>query len=226
MASDPVAICNRALDEIGTQAIQSLNDNTPTSKVCARQYQAALEEMLAEGEWGFAKRRAILVETTNDRTDDGFAFSLPNDMALPLRMVPNYPGLQYPEVDWTPILNLQTFPYDLGDGKLYARYDGVILEYVTNSPNPALFPPLFARALVLILAAKIVYPIQKDAQRRSQLLSEAEVYRTRALANEQNRVPASYGNFVPEVMSLIDSDGIVSSNVFGVLDRPTGNTGY
>ena len=168
MATDPVSISNRALDELGVAAIVSLSDNTSTAKACARQYLVAVNEMLAEGEWGFAKQRAALVATTNDRADDGYAFAVPNNMAFPLRMIPAIPGLQYPEADWTAVLNVQTYPYDLSDGKLYTPYQAVILEYVRT--DPVSMPPLFERALVLTLAAKLAYPITKDAARRTRSL--------------------------------------------------------
>lgn len=77
MAQTDVDICNSALDELGLEPIQSLDENNKRAKLCKRNYPLIRRKMLRAHPWNFARKRTTLeaeadvyapadVNTTND----------------------------------------------------------------------------------------------------------------------------------------------------------------
>jgi len=74
-----IEVCNQALDKIGSEAITSLADSSPRAEALARNFDKALETILAEHQWNFAKWRATLVATTTPAFEWAYAYTLPED---------------------------------------------------------------------------------------------------------------------------------------------------
>ena len=203
-----VAVSNLALDEIPHKVITSLNDNVLAADVLRRQLPICLGEIMEGGEWGFGIRRVTLVETTNTRTGDWrYAYAAPTDMALPLRLgsVPvtdDYVGpgqFAASSLRWAgePIL------FDFEGQMIWSNEQGAILEYVTDTPEWADMSKRFIRFLSIMLAARIVVPINKDKDRKQELLQEAELFGQRSLASSlnANHTQQTYGdNFIPSAL--------------------------
>lgn len=192
MTLSAVEICNLALDNVPAAPINSLNDNTIAAEACRRNFGQAVEELMEMGEWGFARRRAVLAEVANVRPGDwAAAYAAPNDMAFPLRLVPTAGGGR---------LQGRSLEFDFADGTLWTGEGEVALEYISRSPAFSAMTAMFRNALACVLASRIVMPILRDPQRKQALLQEAEVWRDRALARSLNAngQQQTYGeNFIP-----------------------------
>jgi len=207
-----VAACNLALQELPHRKITSLLDNSLAAETCRDQLPQVLGELMEQGEWGFALKRATLSEITNDRTSSwGYAYATPNDMAMPLRVLPpetpageSYllEGQRLATTGWAypfePVL------FDFEGSALWTGQREAVLEYVVTNPDYAKMSKRFIRLLALTLASRLAMPIKQDRQLKQDLLSEAELHRQRTFAGDLNRNPTqnTYGqNFIPSVLA-------------------------
>lgn len=206
MAQSPVEFCNDILDEIGTHTIQSFEDNTKNAKVCRRHYPLALEELLSEEDWRFAKVRAVLIATTNGRGTGWYAYALPANHAKTVKVMLDrsaMPGGVFLSEDYEPAV-----PFEIEGDVYYSRFDGLMMEYIRSDPPIASWPAPFRKAMRAGVASKIVYPINRDKADRTSRLSEYELFRDRAKAWSKNTQPSTYGHHMPDVMAneLMDGD--------------------
>ena len=205
MAQSPVEFVNDVLDDIGTHTIQSFEDNTRNAKVCGRQYPLALEELLSEADWLFAKRRAAMVATANARGSGWYAYVLPNDFVKLSKLMldrSTMPGGVFLSSNYEPDV-----PYEVEGEVYYTRFENVVLEYVSRDAPPSSWPEPFRKALRAGIASKICYPINKDKAERTSRLSEYELFRDRAKAWVLNSQPSTYGHHFPAVMANEAMDG-------------------
>lgn len=198
MAQSPVEFVNRVLDGLGTHAIQSFADNTKNAKVVARQYPSVVRELLSEGDWPHAKRRATLAQTTNTRGTGWYAYALPNHFVKPVKMLrdlANLPGAAFLGDNDEP-----SIPFEIDGNVYYSRIDGAVLIFISDEDPLLNAPPVFETALRAGCAAAFTFPIKKDATERDKKIGEYEVWRDRAKAWIKNIEPSQYGNFIPAVI--------------------------
>lgn len=90
----PAELSNVALARIGDRDfIDSLEENTPSARVCARLFPVARDTVLAAAPWPFATRRATLAEVAGEtRSGWGYVYALPSD-ALVVRGIYNASNL-------------------------------------------------------------------------------------------------------------------------------------
>lgn len=212
MSSSPTQIANRALSELPSSRISSIGANEKNALECALQYGPALAELLEAGEWSFATKRVVLTQlVTNDR--DGiwlYAYELPDDMQIPLRMVEaprGYAPTLLPGQTLAPLFRNEavSLPYDLSGSTFYANTEGVVLEYIVRDPSVSGWSALFEKALVWKLAALICMPIRQDRTLREKLEVESHYHMQRALAMDLNKNANRYGDtFTPDVIDYVD----------------------
>lgn len=209
MARSQISICNGALDECPAGTINSIDEEDTGARACKRRYQPTLEDLLGEHDYDAAVRRVVLAQTTNDRVGEwGFAYAMPENVASPRRILPNYAAnlsndtayvLQPGQHIW-----IGFFPENVGaryrvaGSKIYTHMPAAVLEYVSYDVRLADFRPLFFRAFELELASRIVMPILKDRARQKELISMAEVARQRAMADDLNSSPDRTFDFMSE----------------------------
>ena len=210
MARDKVSICNNALDELPAENIQSIDDvESVGARACKRHYQPVLSDLLAEWEFEGAIRRQVLVPTSNDRPGEwGFAYAEPSSVASLIRVLPYRDPAIEPEVVVLPgqVLspNVGYLPQNVGlpflrnNGKIYTNANGAVLEFATMEPDLGRMTPLFLRAFELELASRICMPVIKSRGRKKELVAEAEVARSRAIADDRNNSPDRYDQIASE----------------------------
>jgi hypothetical protein len=221
-------VANMALDELPWANIASINETTPAGNACRRWYAQAFAELLERADWSFTRVRASLtLRDTNDREGDWlFAYALPSDFAIPIRLLPPPSGsvtdvvelltgqsLAYPSLTY----NDPGLMYDLMGATIYANTENAVLEYVGDVASFNNASALFVKALALDLACKVCVPLTKDRKLKLSLMQEAQVAQDRAISQNANARPQTYGgNFVSEAemaragvdISMIGRNGI------------------
>jgi hypothetical protein len=181
-------ICNHALAELPSASIASLDEKSAEAMACARAYPQALQALLEFHPWSFANKRISLAAVTNDRASEWrFAYAMPTDCAMPLRIVPD-PSVDAcgPWRDWDQGLGSA---YDLEGSTLYSWVENATLDYVSRDLAEARMTSMFADALALELASRIVMAIKKSRELKGDLIKQAEVAKQRAEAADMNRQP-------------------------------------
>lgn len=212
MAQSRIDLWNKAIARLPAKAVQSVDDNSLEARECARFYPQVISNMLEGPEdWSFSTRRVGLASVTNDRGFEWvYAYAVPADMAMPIRVIPDLsaaglgfpvplPGEPYSEV-WALTGRWFETPYIIENGVLYANVTGALLEYRVNAVNEAVLSSLVGKAIWLQLAAEIALPVKKDAKLRQTILAEAEMAWDRARADDQNRQPQISGDYISETM--------------------------
>jgi hypothetical protein len=199
-----ITICNLALGELRAPAIADIAEDSIEAQNCARYYPQCLKLLLERHDWSFATRIAALAELSdNPRASEWLhAYALPVDCATPKRLVP--PAGDAPAcwpVEWG-----QAFIVEAG--LLYSQLPGAVLEYSAADIPEAVMPALFADALAFALAARLAVPIRDSREMKGQLLQQAELAVTRAIADDANREPQHDVPFTDEV-SMARSVGAI-----------------
>lgn len=147
MAESVVAICNAALDLLGAETIQSLDDQRKEAKVCNRRYPAVRDAVLRAHPWNCALiRKAIPADADPPVWGWGKAFTLPADpYCLRVLAVEDYSTGNRFEIEGRKIVT------DLGAP--------LNVLFIARVIDPTLFDDLLAEAIAARLAADIAYSI-------------------------------------------------------------------
>lgn len=171
-----VQIYNLALSHIGARGrVQDPNENGNEAEICKQHYILCVRE-LQTFDYAFLKRSRTLPQVPNDWPQRyRHAYDVPNEALKILRLVPpvDLPGAR-------------PLPFELRDGKLYCDHSPAVLEYTRPVTDPTLFPIHFVDALSWALAARICFPVTKDARLRETTYQIAQQRRNRAEAHEAN----------------------------------------
>lgn len=189
-----------------------MNEVSNEAKECRAAYRSVIDEMLEAHPWSFANARIALAELANDRIYEwGYAYALPPGAAPEsISLVSGVGGAGlgvYMGNSWPLSYAAGGFLSDAGyhftviGATLYTNIAGALLDYRDMTVTEARFTPLFARAVALELASRIVMPLTKDAQRHRTLVAMAETAKARAMAADYNRNPQTYGNHMPATLA-------------------------
>lgn len=182
MTTSTVAICNLALDAIGTRStISSLTENSAEANACARQYTPALEAILQAAHWNFARKQAslALLKDGTQTPDQGvpqpwvYEYAVPSDMLSPRYVMPlavsqnstfvGTPSVQYPITP--PVRFIMSSDEDTGGNPInviLTNQEQAVLVYTYRCTNVNLFSPLFVRALSNYLGYLLAIPLTGD----------------------------------------------------------------
>ena len=150
--SSKVQICNYALSILGASRITSLSDNTTEANLCNTLIDDVIDEVLVEGPWAFATRRAELnVTTTTPEFEYSYEFQLPTN---PLCLK---------------VLNInETDPgytdYRIEADKLLADVSTMKIRYIGRITDTQSFSPMFERALKTKMASLMAYALTGNGQ--------------------------------------------------------------
>lgn len=209
-----LALWNLAVSELPADQIAELGENSLPARECRRHYPQVIAEMLAYGRWSFQNRRVTLAAVTNTRDSEWlYAYAVPADMAQPIRVLPDFdslglslpvplPGEPYAEV-WALFASSYALPYIIENGIIYTNAESASLEYGISDITEVDLRPDVVRAITVDLAARLAMPVKKDKDLRKELLSEAELWWQRAMANDANRQPSFYPDpgYLPEALA-------------------------
>lgn len=148
-----VDICNLALSHFGQDAnLSSLTEQSIEAEHCSRFYPIALNELLEEFDWSFARKRATLAEVTNDREDFEYRYARPADCLKERRLLPD--GYADDSND--------VAEYQREGQNIYSNEPLATLVYTQLLTDTTKFSPLFVVTLSWRVAAYVSGPILKD----------------------------------------------------------------
>lgn len=213
-ALSQLQIANLALARLPAKEIAAVEEISLEAREVRRFYPQAISAML-EGEhaFSFANQRALLASVTNDRPAEWlYAYALPSNLGNPIRVIPDFnaigiavpiplDGEPYREA-WVAELERLAMPYEIEGQTLYTNAGNATLEYSINDVAGLNVSQLFIKALWLALAAELAMPLKQSPELRQTILSEAEIAYQRAIADDRNRQPDSYGNYTPENIAV------------------------
>lgn len=190
MASSSTEIGNLALDAIGARAtIASVTEASAEARVISRQYNQALEDVLASAHWNFARKQVALT-LLKDATDGDqvpvpwvYEYTYPADCVgaryiMPLTAVDPAvavgtvaaPTLVGPPARFIVSQDLDSNATPIK--VILTNQPQAILVYTVRVTNPQLFDGLFTRALAAYLGSLIAIPISGD-KRLAQMAFDA-----------------------------------------------------
>lgn len=179
--SSEVDICNLALSHFGQDAsIDAIDppDGSAEADHAATFYPIARDELLEEGDFSFARKRAALTQLVNDRPDWVYKYALPSDVLKARRVL----DASYDD-DLT-----DAQPFELEGATLYTDVQSAVLVYTFKLVDPTKFSPLMRTALSWRLASYLVGPITKDPTGRTQgaLYQRSQVELAKAMTSDAN----------------------------------------
>lgn len=197
------AIANMALGMISeSKTISSMDDAGHNAQAIRRWYKPIVARLLEMHHWGLATKRASLVGTVNNRSNEWLqAYAAPIDMAFPVGMglssgvgsTSYYRGLSG--------LIAMTYGkpiFQFHNGVLYSNIVGD-LEYVSFDITEADFNATFTNIVVLMLASRLALEIPKDKDLSDSLSADATREINLAITQNLNAGNRQYGQTVSEV---------------------------
>lgn len=177
-----VAICNMALDAIGSQdTIASLQENSKEAKACSRNYEPALAQVLGAAYWNFARFQApltLLLDGTISPPDDVptpwvYEYAYPSDCLQARYIMPLINGstaagstvVAQPVSVGSPVRFLVGVDNDAQSQKrrvILTNQPNAILVYTVYVTDTSLFDEQFVTAFANYLAHRIALPLSGD----------------------------------------------------------------
>lgn len=219
MARNIVQICNEAISDLPAHPITGIDDSRTEARECNRHLNGVVADLIGMHDWTFAKRRATLAVVANDRQGEwGYAYSLPDEIVSPITLVRNFSAagagiVATPMLYW-PTINAgyEVIDYTLANDKLYTNMELAVLEYSIDAVEPNKWHPLFAQAVIRLLAARIYRPIlgeKADTREWAVKQQSAERAMNEAIADDLNRFPRRRKGFVSEAVMARGGYGVV-----------------
>jgi hypothetical protein len=154
-------------------------DTTPEAIACSTLYVHALNNVLEEGEWPFATKRADLVEKLETRVGWDFVYEYPGDCVRFLGGT-DYTG------KFIALENQDTFFIEgaLDGSGLVIVSNTELLNglYISNNMDIVVWPAMFVDAVAMKLAAELALAIKKDPKLAELLNAKYEQIVAGALA--------------------------------------------
>lgn len=159
MATSKVTIANLAIVKYGGRKITSLDENTPEAKAINLVFDEVRDEVLAEGIWTFAQKRAMLatLDVTIPFKTDGMsvAYAHPSDM-IRLNFIS----------DPSATVKLENIG---GVNVILSDTAGLGIQYTYRNEDPSTYFTNFKRALETRLAAAVCFQ-QTESVKKAELL--------------------------------------------------------
>lgn len=169
----PVQVWNMALDLIGQRPVSQEGESTREAETCARNWEQALQIVLARGAWTGARKRATLARVATDPAFGWTAqYELPADF---LRVV------ETNAIDW--MVEGGRFLTDADTA------DTIELVYITKSPVLDRLHPELIDAIAAELAARICSGLTHDKGQAEKLAGLANERMFAAMGADGAQLP-------------------------------------
>jgi hypothetical protein len=159
-------ICNRALGRLGAMTITDIAEGTHNAEFCGRFLPEAIEYVLGQYDFSFARRRVLLAPNA-DKPAFGWQaqFNLPMDF---IRLVKVYGGYgEAPGED-------SRIPYQIENGKILADEDELQIIYIARPKDPNQLPQSVRKAISTHLACLLATPLTSNEQMTALITAESQ----------------------------------------------------
>jgi hypothetical protein len=159
-------ICNRALGRLGADGV----DNPNTAEYCDRYLPEAVEYVLGQYDFTFARKRARLAPDTGRP-----AFGWKHRFALPvslIRLIAVYEGAPGNETD-AGFNETRRVPYQVENGAILANTEALFILYAERPGDPNRLSQGARKAVTTYLAFLLSMAIASNEQLTGLLLNEA-----------------------------------------------------
>jgi hypothetical protein len=195
-----LALCNQALARVASPSIGGFSDNSVEATEINRVKDVVMSELLDWTEWHWSKVRGALAVVANDRPDEwNYAYALPSDCLTAIAVRETLPAAQPLPITGPytfPLQDAQPLRFEVAGSVLFTNVENAILVY--SSSGGYVLPPLVAKAYVETLAARICYPLKKDAKLEASLEQRALAAQAIAIADERNKAPTLSPRYVSD----------------------------
>lgn len=192
-----VQICNMALTHVGRAPVNAVTEASPEARELNRHYALARDTLLQSHDWKFARRRQPLArlntdEYTNVVDDPEGYLGPPTDeerqvqgpwlysFSFPVR------ALRILQVNDVDVSEKYGAPYEIIGRVIYTNVETTYLTYTSMISDTEEFPPLFVDALTYGIAARVAYPLTREAKIRNDMLALYDQARTVAMVWDMN----------------------------------------
>jgi len=158
-------ICNRALGRLGSDTITDLSEGTPGAEYCGRFLPEAIEYVLGQWDFKFARRRQRLA--MNDEAPAfgwKYQFNYPMDC---IRLIKVCGGGLMPEED-------ESVPYQVENGKILTDADELQIIYIARPDDPNQLPQSVRKAISTHLAYLLATPLTSNEQLIALIAAESQ----------------------------------------------------
>jgi hypothetical protein len=159
-------ICNRALGRLGGATITDLSDGTKNAEYCGRFLPQAIEHILGQYNFNFARRRQRLAPNA-EKPAFGWKeqFNYPADC---IRLIKVYGGH-----NWIPGEG-ELVPYQVENGKILADTDELQIIYIARPDDPNQLPQAVRNAISTHLAYLLSTPLTSSEQLVGLIAAESQ----------------------------------------------------
>lgn len=155
MATSKVAICNRALQKLGAERVESLTQDHPNARSMSAAYDPVRERLIRRHPWNFAiKRESIAADGNGPTWGDWYRYSLPNDFLRLLRDDESGTRLDW-KIEGEYILSRDQAPLEI--------------RYLANITTPSTFDVTFREALACALALETCEEITQSTGKKQSI---------------------------------------------------------
>lgn len=161
-----VDIANQALTACGAEGVLvKIDDQCKEGRLCSFNYDKARRAVLAKHPWKFALKRALLDYAADQTPAFGYSYAYP-----------------VPENYLRAVTVNDRFTEWTREGRYILCNDGgqIQLRYIGDEEAVELFDPLFADAVALDLASRIVYSLSQSNERTEAIRRDYETVIRRA----------------------------------------------
>ena len=179
-------IANKALGILGANQIKTWEDKTLEAEAVRKMYQPALDSVLAETDWTFAIKRALLPlsEDKKPAWGEGNYFELPSDL-----------------IKIVDVMNRNVLWRREGN-YIYSHASEFGLVYVARCIDPTYYPSYFIDALASKLAVDMCYLLTNSTEKTSFLI---ELYKGEYLPIAKTKNAREKSNPVVEDSHWVNS---------------------
>lgn len=179
-------IINKALGMLGANQVRTIEDNTLEAEAARKMYQPALDSILAETDWTFAIKRALLPKSEDKKPAWGNEnyFELPADL-----------------IKIVDVMNRHILWRREGN-YIFSPADEFGLVYVARCVDPTFYPSYFIDALSAKLAVEMCYLLTNSTEKTNVLI---DLYRGEYLPIAKTKNAREKSNPIIEDSYWVDS---------------------
>lgn len=182
MAETKETICNKALLRIGiTVEISDFDSDTiPEARACRALYDNVLERSLADVDWGFARRRLELTESSDDAVDPwSYIYDYPASCVRVLR-IDDELAVRLPERR----IRFVTLTNGSGERRILTNQEDAWIYYTHLDTTPANYPAHFLDYLAWALADELAMPLSASDAKAKNATQMREFKRAQSIRQE------------------------------------------